>query len=498
GAVDGAGNFWVTGLWGNLVRIDANSLAVQRWDFPGTTDPYGMTVDANGHPWTAGWNGDVTHFDPTTETFEVFPIGNFTLRGLQIDRNGMLWAAVNNPCGVAQFDTVTKTIVNANIALPGCGTPVGVSIDVDGNVKLVDFGMAAVWQEGREPWQDLDAMRYLSADHVRHGPSASSDIYSVGAIIHELLSGEQFRGECETEAEMRAAIDRAEPPPCPRPDVPTSLERLRRGLLEPIPQPRLTLEHMLELCESIPDAGGREQLSSLVRTALRIDSTQPDADGTPPRGIAIEADVDGIAHARGRSSAAVHTAAVGAAVSAAAGPAAKLEAVPLGQSPRAPKPRDTQSVPVPVQHEVTAAREPMFLSQTAPPKGHRARDAEIRRSGLLVDHDASTDPIEEVRARLEQELDRPRSRAAQRVSDLLEDPGVTAEVTKVPQLPEDRAREQAAAAAATTTAAPPRAAWLRGPLGWALLGAVAVGIGLPLVARCGSATPDASSRSSSP
>lgn len=140
GAVDAQGNFWVTGLFGKLVRIDAVTLDVQSWSFPDGTDPYGMTVDANGHPWTAGWNGHIVHFDPGTESFEVFPIGNNTLRGLQIDRNGMLWAAVNGNCGVAQFDTSTKTIVNAQIPLPGCGTPVGVSIDIDGFVWIPDQG----------------------------------------------------------------------------------------------------------------------------------------------------------------------------------------------------------------------------------------------------------------------------------------------------------------------------------------------------------------------
>ena len=140
GAVDGQGNFWVTGLWGNLVRIDAVTLAVDRWDFPGNTDPYGMTVDSEGHVWTAGWNGHVVHFDPNTETFETFAIGPNTLRGLQIDREGMLWAAVNGQCGVAQLDTLTKTIVNPNIPLAGCVTPVGVSIDIDGFVWIPDQG----------------------------------------------------------------------------------------------------------------------------------------------------------------------------------------------------------------------------------------------------------------------------------------------------------------------------------------------------------------------
>ncbi|MCA9654348.1 MAG: hypothetical protein H6712_35170 [Myxococcales bacterium] len=140
GAVDSGGNFWVTGLRGPLVRIDAVTLDYQQWEAPAGTAFYGMTVDADGEPWMAGLNGELTHFDPATQSFEVFQIGANSLRGLQIDRNGTLWAAVNGQCGVAQFDVASRTIVNPLIPLPGCGTPVGVSIDVDGNVWVPDQG----------------------------------------------------------------------------------------------------------------------------------------------------------------------------------------------------------------------------------------------------------------------------------------------------------------------------------------------------------------------
>jgi hypothetical protein len=153
GAVDREGHFWVTGLFGNLVRIDAVTLDVQQWSFPQGTDPYGMTVDAEGHVWTAGWNGHLVHFDPTTEQFETFELGVNRLRGLQIDREGRLWAAVNNSCGVAQFDVATKTIVAAQIPLPGCATPVGVSIDVDGFVWIPDQGANLAFKMNPETYE---------------------------------------------------------------------------------------------------------------------------------------------------------------------------------------------------------------------------------------------------------------------------------------------------------------------------------------------------------
>jgi hypothetical protein len=142
GAVDGSGDFWVLGWGGPLVRIDGVTLEVDRFDVPEGTHPYGMALDADGHPWTSGTLGDVLHFDPGSETFEQLTVagtvGGRNLRGMAIDRNGHAWIAGNFPCSLVQIDTATLTLVNDAIALPGCDTPVGVGVDVDGRVWVPD------------------------------------------------------------------------------------------------------------------------------------------------------------------------------------------------------------------------------------------------------------------------------------------------------------------------------------------------------------------------
>jgi serine/threonine protein kinase len=361
--------------------------------------------------------------------------------------------------------------------------PGNVLVDVAGNVKLVDFGMASVWQEAREPWQDLESLRYLSSDHVRHGATAASDLYAVGAIVHELLAGHRFRSELQTEAEMRAAIDRLEPPERPREDEPIQLERLRRRLLEPVQNPRLTIEHVLDLCAAIPLGDARDALRALVRETLRNDSTAPEPD-TPPLGITLptgpEIPHDGVAKSRFRDAAAIHLAAGN------GGLGIALRQVPLGQTPRPPRRRDTQSVPVPVHHEQTAARQPMFLQQTAPPVGEEARSAERERSGgggaaapqEVLEVDTAPLPVGEPEAAVPEPIDEPDDHPEPLVE--LE---VTAEISGIPRLPED-----VTPLLPIATAPPARSpGWLRGPLGWALLGAVAVGVGLPLWARCSAA-----------
>lgn len=138
GATDGDGNMWALGLAGPLARIDAATLETDKWEVPESSSPYGLALDADGHPWTAGLAGEITHFDPGTETWQVFQIGS-QLRGVQVDRNGELWAAVNGgTCGVMRFDTITKTVISPVIPIDGCDTPVGVSVDVDGYVWLPD------------------------------------------------------------------------------------------------------------------------------------------------------------------------------------------------------------------------------------------------------------------------------------------------------------------------------------------------------------------------
>jgi len=137
GVVNAEGDLWVNGLWEwNLYHIDSVTLQVTDWGNPGTTF-YGIGIDADGNPWIAGGN-NVSVFDDATHQWDVIPVQNGILRGIQIDREGRAWAAGNSPCGLVELDVATRTVVNQQVALTGCGTPVGVSIDVDGYVWSPD------------------------------------------------------------------------------------------------------------------------------------------------------------------------------------------------------------------------------------------------------------------------------------------------------------------------------------------------------------------------
>jgi len=140
GAADKSGGYWGLGTLANLVHVDAQSLQVKRYQGPGGVVLYGIALDAEGTPWLGGWDGHLWRFDTVSETFE--DMGGVgapqRLRGLAIDKKGHAWIAGNDPCALAQYDTKSEALVNGDIALPGCGEPVGVSIDRYGMVWVVD------------------------------------------------------------------------------------------------------------------------------------------------------------------------------------------------------------------------------------------------------------------------------------------------------------------------------------------------------------------------
>ncbi len=144
GAVNKEGDFWVLG-WntGPLIRIDSETLKVDQWPTPGGAFVYGFGLDKNGDPWAAG-SGQYHHFNVQTQTWQTFNAGS-SMRGLQADIAGNIWIAEDFPCGVHQIDAATGNPITL-FQIPGCSQPVGVSIDVEGFVWVVDQSANAAFK----------------------------------------------------------------------------------------------------------------------------------------------------------------------------------------------------------------------------------------------------------------------------------------------------------------------------------------------------------------
>jgi DNA-binding beta-propeller fold protein YncE len=159
GATNQQGDFWVLGWqYGPLVRIDGTNLVPKVYQIPSppgdTQWTYGMALDADGHPWIAG-SATVYHFNPDTEQWSFISVPGANMRGMMIDAEGRAWIANNGASRLVEIDTISKTVANAAVPLPGAVTPVGVSIDSEGKVWVVDQGASLAFKVDPDTYQTL-------------------------------------------------------------------------------------------------------------------------------------------------------------------------------------------------------------------------------------------------------------------------------------------------------------------------------------------------------
>jgi serine/threonine protein kinase len=128
-------------------------------------------------------------------------------------------------------------------------SPHNVMISAAGEVKLADFGVARLLPDESSHEYAKGKLRYMAREQLIGRPTPASDLFGVGAILHELLSGERFRSR-RAEEDMYAEILGESLPRLDRPDLPIELERLRCGLLQPDVTKRLqTAEEALLVLE---------------------------------------------------------------------------------------------------------------------------------------------------------------------------------------------------------------------------------------------------------
>jgi len=105
--------------------------------------------------------------------------------------------------------------------------PHNVIVDREGRVKVADFGIArAGASEMTEAGSIVGTAQYLSPEQARGAPvDESSDLYSTGIVLYELLTGTvPFTGETPVEIAMKHLSQTPDAPSTRRPDIPHDLD----------------------------------------------------------------------------------------------------------------------------------------------------------------------------------------------------------------------------------------------------------------------------------
>lgn len=117
--------------------------------------------------------------------------------------------------------------------------PSNVLVTTEGEARVIDFGVAKtggepITRDGTQP----GTVAYMSPEQTRGAEvDARSDIWALGAVLYEMLTGERpFRGA--SDEAVVVGIRRDEPPALARPDIPPALARVVARCLAKSPDDR--------------------------------------------------------------------------------------------------------------------------------------------------------------------------------------------------------------------------------------------------------------------
>ncbi|HET6657926.1 MAG TPA: Stk1 family PASTA domain-containing Ser/Thr kinase [Gaiellaceae bacterium] len=108
-------------------------------------------------------------------------------------------------------------------------------------LKVTDFGIArAGASQMTEAGSIMGTAQYLSPEQARGAPvTASSDLYSVGIVLYEMLTGKvPFTGDSAIEIAMKHLNEAPKPPSKIRPEIPDALDQVVLRALSKNPEDR--------------------------------------------------------------------------------------------------------------------------------------------------------------------------------------------------------------------------------------------------------------------
>lgn len=149
-------------------------------------------------------------------------------------------------------------------------SPQNVLVGFDGVVRVTDFGVArATWrQQQTEDGSIKGKLRYLAPEQLSGRCDRRADVFGVGAVVWELLTGERMRAGDGVEMLVEIMCAHVQAPSAFAPEA-ALLDAVVMRALERCPEERFaTAEEMLQAIERAVTVASPERVAEIVRAII--------------------------------------------------------------------------------------------------------------------------------------------------------------------------------------------------------------------------------------
>jgi eukaryotic-like serine/threonine-protein kinase len=176
--------------------------------------------------------------------------------------------------------------------------PANILLTPDGSVKVADFGIARAFDDSDQLTRTgavIGTATYFSPEQAQgHGADSRSDIYSLGVVMYEMLTGQPpFTGESPVAVAYQHVSEAPPPPSVINPQVPRSLEAVVMKAMAKDPDARYQTADDLgrdlrRLLSGQVPAATNDEAPTRVMAAVGVEGAAVDAPPAASRTSEVE------------------------------------------------------------------------------------------------------------------------------------------------------------------------------------------------------------------